>query len=977
MAFSVRSRWQAASRRQRLLVLLAALYLLYTLLGFFLVSPLLKQQLTSTLQETTGREVRLERVLFNPLTLSLTLENFGLLDEDGTDFIAFDRFYANFQLSSLFRRSWHFRQIALTRPRTQVTQVGEGQFNFDDLLALATTPEETATGAESAPAPEDTASAPLPALSVSELLLEEGDFRFVDRTGETPRQMVLAPVSFRVEDFSTRSSGEGDGNSYNLLVTGPGGGSFNWTGHFSLNPLIATGELALNGVDLPPFADFLSDQLRFTVPSGELSIQTAYRLETGDDLRLWLTEGAVQLNQLVIHDPAQDIDVVTLPKVALGNVRLDTTTRTLTLGDLTLATPAVRARLLAEGVDLATLFTPVQTTPVEDAPAEQDDTPVGEPWALILETLHLNAAQLALRDETLPTPGELALAPVTLTLRDLALNDPRRFSLDGEATFAESGQIALGGEGQIAPLDIQLTLAANSLPLPALQPWVQSALRVTVPAGTASADLTLRASGEDDVTVRVTGGAGVQNLDVRETGDRPLLALKELALTGLDVDTHGQRLRVQQARVTGLDARALIDPQGRGVADRILLPGEGSSEPGAPWHIRLDELVLADSQSRFTDLSQSPDFSLALTRLNGTLTGLDSAARAPANIDLSARVDQYAPLSVKGALNPLAANPSVDLTITLNGYEMTSLTPFTGRYLGYATRTGQLSVDSSVKLDGSVLDSRTRVKAASFFLGDRVPSDEALSVPIKLGLAVIRDRNALIDLPVQARGDLNDPSVSVHGIILKALTNILVRAATSPFSVLASLAGGENLEHISFPAGSAEPDSDTREQLATLAQVLTDRPTLGLTLAGSTADSDRDALARRRLGTELAGRDWQDLASAQADRGFQRRTLALYRDRTGNEPDTLLPPLADGADKPQRQAREQALAVAAFEVLVQQQAASLPADLLQTLASQRAQQAKTLLIDDHALSGERLRITGAPAGSADAVAGVSLGLSPD
>src|SRR5690606_24285036 len=181
-------------------------YLLYALLGFFLVSPLLKQQLTRTLQDTTGREVRLERVLFNPLTLSLTLENFGLLDGDGTDFIAFDRFHANFQLSSLFRRSWHFRQIALHRPRTQVTQVGEGQCTFDDLLALATAPEDTA-GADAPPAAGDTASAPLPALSVSELLLEEGDFRFVDRTGETPRQMVLAPVSFRVADFSTRGSG--------------------------------------------------------------------------------------------------------------------------------------------------------------------------------------------------------------------------------------------------------------------------------------------------------------------------------------------------------------------------------------------------------------------------------------------------------------------------------------------------------------------------------------------------------------------------------------------------------------------------------------------------------------------------------------------------------------------------------------------------------------------------------------------------
>src|SRR5690606_2814599 len=160
----------------------------------------------------------------------------------------------------------------------------------------------------------------------------------------------------------------------------------------------------------------------------------------------------------------------------------------------------------------------------------------------------------------------------------------------------------------------------------------------------------------------------------REAGDRPLLALKDLALTGLDVNTGNQRLRVQQARVSGLDARALVDPQGQGVAERILLPADGSGDAGAPWHIQLDELVVADSQSRFIDLSQSPDFSLALTRINGRLTGLDSNASAPARIDLSARVDQYAPLSVKGALNPLAASPSVDLTVTLNGYEMTSLT---------------------------------------------------------------------------------------------------------------------------------------------------------------------------------------------------------------------------------------------------------------------------------------------------------------
>src|SRR5690606_39700760 len=112
------------------------------------------------------------------------------------------------------------------------------------------------------------------------------------------------------------------------------------------------------------------------------------------------------------------------------------------------------------------------------------------------------------------------------------------------------------------------------------------------------------------------------------------------------------------------------------------------------------------------------------------------------------------------------------------------------------------------------------IRAANFFLGDSIPSDEALKAPIKLGLAVLRDRSGMIDLPVKARGDLNDPSVSVSGIILRALTNVMIKAATSPFSALAALAGGEELNHIVFIGGDNQPTVAGGAQMATLAQLL-------------------------------------------------------------------------------------------------------------------------------------------------------------
>lgn len=975
MSLSFRRRWHTASRKQRTLAVITGLYLLYALLGFLVVSPVARQQVVTTLSEATGREVRLDTLRFNPLLLSITAEGFALVDGDGTEFIAFDRFHANFQLSSLFRRSWHFRDISLEQPRVQVTQLAEGRFNFDDLLPPAE--ELPAEQAHHAPSAE-TGAAVLPAISFARFALSGGDFRFVDNSRDTVQQLTLAPVSFTVLDFSTQGTGEDD-NRYSLLISGPGGGSFNWQGGFSVDPLLATGKLAITGVNLPPFAEFIGHQLRFTVPSGQLDFETAYRVETGDGLQAWLTDGAITLRELVIHDPAQDKNVLQLPRVALGNVRLDTPARTLTLGTLAITEPQIHARLLADGLDLATLFEPITPTDTgEPAPAIAAEAAPGEPWALVLENLELADGSVIFRDETLPAPGALAIAPINLHLNDLALNDPRRFHLDGAVTVAQSGQLTITGEGHLAPLDVTLNVQAAELPLPAFEPWLHSALLIDMPEGTASADLTITASGDEPAAVAISGGASIAGLRLNERQSRRLLTLDKLALEGLQLDTAAQRLSLQRASISGLDAVARIDSEGRSVADRILPPDDGAPpSTGEPWIIQLEALHIADSRTRYMDQTMTPHFAIGLTRINGTLLALDTNGSRPAGIDLTARVDDHAPLSIKGRLNPLASTPMVDLSVALDGYEMIGLTPFTGRYLGYSTRTGQLGLDSNVQLDGTLLESRTRVKAASFYLGDRMESPEAMNVPIKLGLAVVRDRNELIDLPVQARGDLSDPSVSVHGIILRALTNVLVRAATSPFSVLAGLVGGEDLQHLAFPAGSADIDSTSRDQLGALARVLADRPTLNLTLTGSADQTDREALAAYLLGQRLTGGDWTTLEAAASERRFRRQVQAQYEDSTGQPATALLPPLPDSADREQRDAFDQQVASLAFAALAQQQAPNINAEILRGLATRRANDAKAFLMDEFDLPGERLRISSPDIGSPAAVQGVSVGLLPD
>lgn len=101
-------------RRKRFWAVVAVL--LYTLLGFFVVPLVVKNSIINLIQDDFARSAKIRKVEFNPYILSLRVQGFELDDSDGVSLAAFDEFYVNFQLSSLFRWAWTFREIRLVHP---------------------------------------------------------------------------------------------------------------------------------------------------------------------------------------------------------------------------------------------------------------------------------------------------------------------------------------------------------------------------------------------------------------------------------------------------------------------------------------------------------------------------------------------------------------------------------------------------------------------------------------------------------------------------------------------------------------------------------------------------------------------------------------------------------------------------------------------------------------------------------------------
>jgi hypothetical protein len=96
-------------------------------------------------------------------------------------------------------------------------------------------------------------------------------------------------------------------------------------------------------------------------------------------------------------------------------------------------------------------------------------------------------------------------------------------------------------------------------------------------------------------------------------------------------------------------------------------------------------------------------------------------------------------------------------------------------------------------------------------------------------------------------GKLDDPEFHLGKVIWRTVLNVLVKAATSPFRALASLAGGGDvdLSMVEFVPGTSTPASAAQDRLQLLAKSLAQRPALALELEGS-ADPDRDGAVLRR-----------------------------------------------------------------------------------------------------------------------------------
>jgi uncharacterized protein involved in outer membrane biogenesis len=834
---------------------------LYSLLGFLILPGIALRVANQQLASYATTPATIQRIELNPFSLEVTL--WGLIiGEPGKEQVGFERLYANLQIDSLWTKALHLSDIEIDKPKTEILFGKDGKLN---LLGLFKIPA-------SEPTPADPNAKPFP-LRIERIKLAGGAVHFQDQRPSEPIEFLYDKLDFELKNLSTLPEDSAD---MTLVAIGPAGGQIDWTGNFSLIPITSEGKLKITNGKMKSFWPYVRDAVPLVLEDGVLSLSTDYKLNLSKETELLLSNVAVSVAPFAIKAP-DGRPLAKLERLDISETTVDLAKQQVVVGKIRSQKLETWAALEADGqLDWQKLFAsqpskaavkakaePAATPAAADSP-KPDPAPPSKPWQVLLKDVQLRNYQVHLADRKAQPAVALDVGPLNLDLQNFDSLNGAPFNLKLDTGVGKQGKITADGIVNLAPVSARLNVQTKDIDLRVAQSYINPFIRLELRSGMLGSDLAVDLKSTEPLAFSVTGRAQVDQLHTLDTlKTRDFLKWQQLVLEGLNYQ-HGDSLSIDKVNLFQPYARFMINDDRTTNIDDLLIPQPPDSgaktaaaKPASqekPLGIHIGGIAINDGSANFADFSLTPNFATAIQQLNGQIGTIDSRQAKPASVDIKGKVDRYAPVTIKGSVNPFDPMASLDIATSFKRVELTTLTPYSGKFAGYRIRKGRLNLDLHYKITNGQLLAENKVVVEQLQLGEKVDSPDAVSLPLKLAIALLKDVDGKISIELPVSGDLNNPQFSVMPIIWQTLRNLIVKAAAAPFKMIGGLVSGggsEDLGTVSFAPGSSDLSKDAEGSLVKLSQALKERPALRLEIEGTAAaSSDGPLIAEQRLERE-------------------------------------------------------------------------------------------------------------------------------
>ena len=808
-----------------LLVLLA----LYSALGFIVLPKIIHNTITEQVNTRLGWQTEIQKIEFNPFLLTLTIEQLAITENKEAS-LSFTHFHADFELRSIIEGAYTFKNIELIDPNFHLQIDENGITNLQQ--ALIEHPQ-----IETDPAPvTDAAPSAIPKLLFDDISVKNGALSATDASRGEIIKHQLNPISFNLRSFSTFVEKGGD---YQLQMALDDNQSFDWKGNIAVAPIASQGSFTIKGIKIERFWPYLEQFSPYQLRKSSTNLQANYALSYIDDrLQLQLNEAFITVNDIELADQQKSSPFINIKQIKIGPTKFDLLKQSVAITKIAIDTfnlEVVRDKsgeleLLAP----LNVFLAKNETEVTEATPQQEKAQT-TPFLWSIDDIVVNNSAVQITDNFVQGGHVINIhnigAKLSVLNQSLTNQQPFEFAYQVES----SGENSFLGQLVAQPFSLNSQVKLSQLPITLIQPYIAEIAHISIDKGELSvdADVVLSIHDKDGLSGKFTGNIEFDDFESRDTlNDRRLLGWEKLAVTPLSINLSPLAIDIKKIALDKPYSRLVITEDRKVNFSQLMIenktqsPTTQSSEPGPK--IDIGEIMLKDGGAYFADLSLQPQFSTSIEQLNGEIKGLSSNNLESADVDIKGRVEEYGKVSIVGKINPLAGDLTTDINVNFDKIELTTMTPYSGRYAGYVIDKGKLSLDLNYKIANGILDGNNRLILDQFELGEKVNSEEAVDLPLKLALALFKDSDGIIDISLPTKGDMNSPDFEIGGIVMKALVNVLTKAITAPFSLLANIVGGDedSLNAVSFTLGSATLDNEQKQNLKTVAALLTKRPQL-------------------------------------------------------------------------------------------------------------------------------------------------------
>ena len=730
-------------------------------------------------------------------------------------------------------------------------------------------------------------------VTVKRATVDQYTAKLEDRATAEPITLTAEKIRLAADNITTAKNKTGK-LSLSLLLDQSATVKVNTT--VGLDPLRADGKAEIAGVILNRYAPYYKNLLAYDIQDGVLDVATGYRVaQAKDAFDIKLAGLSTALKRLQLKTRDTDQPFLSIPILAVKNTAVDLLKQDVTVGDLSTAQGTVVVVRSRDGEINLTKLLPraaAGAASLTEAPAAAPSAGPpsagrpARPWTVKATAVSVDQYRIQFTDETPSEPANVVVEDVKLKAENLSTAENQPAGKVSLGLRLDKGTVFVDGAASVAPVVADLQVAVKEIDIRPFQPYVQDKVKVTITGGLVSTKgrLELSIKEPQGLQAKFTGESSLAKFGaIEKTTADELLKWESLSLQELSVGYNPLFVHAKKVALADFFAHVIIQPGGRLNLQEITDKGEPARpsdqpkpaptpakiEPAAPSaapDVQIAEVTMQGGRVQFQDRTLKRSYTANMTEIGGRVSGLSSAETSLADVELRGKMNNSAPLEITGKVNPLRQDLFVDVRARFIGMDLSPASPYSGKYVGYVIEKGKLSFDLKYLIEKKKLSSENKVFIDQFTFGEKVDSPDATSLPVKLAVALLKDRNGEIHLDIPVTGSLDDPQFSIFSIILQVIGNLITKAVTSPFALLgAAFGGGEGMEYVEFAPGLATITPDDQKKIDALVTALSEKPSLKLEITGYVSpEEDREGLKHYFLQRKVKAQKLNDLVKKGA-----------------------------------------------------------------------------------------------------------------